>query len=150
MKRCPQCQRSYTDETLNFCFDDGIPLIAVAIDEPATALMSTGGVTPALNPSISFAGRNAISSKSIAVLPFAHLSHDPDDEFFCDGLAEELLNALAKIRRLKVAARTSSFTFKGKDANVYDIGQTLGVASVLVKNGICLASVFGDDLCRAW
>jgi hypothetical protein len=53
-------------------------------------------------------------ANSIAVLPFAHLSSTPDDEYFCDGLAEELINAMAKIEDLKVAARTSAFSFKGK------------------------------------
>lgn len=68
---------------------------------------------------------------SIAVLPFAHMSSAPDDEYFCDGLAEELINALAKIDELKVAARTSAFSFKNKNANVSDIGQTLNVRNVL-------------------
>jgi serine/threonine-protein kinase len=68
---------------------------------------------------------------SIAVLPFSNLSADPDNEYFCDGLAEELLNALAKIDHLKVAARTSAFSFKGKNANVSEIGQKLSVKTVL-------------------
>lgn len=68
---------------------------------------------------------------SIAVLPFTNMSADQENEYFCDGLAEELLNALAKIENLKVAARTSAFSFKGKNANVSDIGATLGVKSVL-------------------
>ena len=59
------------------------------------------------------------------------MSADPENEYFCDGLAEELLNALAKIEELKVAARTSAFSFKGKTANVSDIGNTLGVRTVL-------------------
>src|SRR4030095_8778266 len=50
------------------------------------------------------------SLNSIAVLPFAHMSSAPDDEYFCDGLAEELINALAKIDELRVAARTSAFS----------------------------------------
>src|SRR6478672_8765874 len=131
MKRCPQCQRSYSDETLNFCFDDGASLIAAALAEPVTAVMASGSFAPAVDSVNSKSNNGTVSAKSIAVLPFAHLSNDPNDEFFCDGLAEELLNALAKIGGLKVAARTSSFTFKGKDANVSDIGQALGVASVL-------------------
>jgi len=68
---------------------------------------------------------------SIAVLPFSNLSADSDNEYFCDGLAEELLNALAKIDHLKVAARTSAFSFKGKDANVSEIGRKLSVKTVL-------------------
>jgi serine/threonine-protein kinase len=71
------------------------------------------------------------SSPSIAVLPFLNLSPDPDNEYFCEGIAEELLNALARIDDLKVAARTSAFLFKGKAANVSEIGERLGVNTVL-------------------
>src|SRR5207248_7204193 len=69
--------------------------------------------------------------KSIAVLPFANLSADAENEYFCDGLAEELLNALAKIEGLKVAARTSAFSFKGKNTQVSEIGNVLNVKTVL-------------------
>jgi predicted ATPase/serine/threonine protein kinase/TolB-like protein len=68
---------------------------------------------------------------SIAVLPFAHMSSAADDEYFCDGLAEELINALAKIDDLKVAARTSAFSFKGKNMNISEIGTALNVKNVL-------------------
>jgi TolB-like protein/Flp pilus assembly protein TadD len=69
--------------------------------------------------------------KSIAVLPFVNMSPDKDQEYFADGLAEELLDQLAKTPGLKVIARTSSFYFKGKQATVTDIGRTLHVANVL-------------------
>jgi TolB-like protein/Flp pilus assembly protein TadD len=65
------------------------------------------------------------------VLPFQNLSADPENEFFADGLAEELLNALASIDGLHVAARTSSFSFKGKTTDIADIGAKLNVATVL-------------------
>ncbi len=68
---------------------------------------------------------------SLAVLPFANMSADVDNEHFCDGLAEELLNALSKIDALRVAARTSAFSFKGKAVDVGTIARTLGVTSVL-------------------
>jgi adenylate cyclase len=68
---------------------------------------------------------------SIAVLSFVSQSPNPEDEYFCDGLAEELLNALAKISGLKVAARTSSFSFKGKNVSVRQIGKLLNVHTVL-------------------
>ena len=73
----------------------------------------------------------ARASTSVAVLPFANMSADGDNEYFCDGLAEELLNALSKIGALKVAARTSAFSFKGKGADVATIGRTLGVTNIL-------------------
>jgi eukaryotic-like serine/threonine-protein kinase len=69
--------------------------------------------------------------KSVAVLPFANMSADHDDEHFCDGLAEELLNALSKIDALRVAARTSAFSFKGKSADVSTIARILGVSYIL-------------------
>ncbi|MBK8313063.1 MAG: protein kinase [Acidobacteria bacterium] len=68
---------------------------------------------------------------SIAVLPFVNMSADAENEYFCDGLAEELLNGLSKIEALRVAARTSAFSFKGKETDIRDIGQRLGVSSVL-------------------
>jgi TolB-like protein/Tfp pilus assembly protein PilF len=68
---------------------------------------------------------------SIAVLPFVNMSADPDNDYFCDGLAEELLNALAKLEGLKVAARTSAFSFKGKNVDVREIGRLLSVSVVL-------------------
>jgi TolB-like protein/Tfp pilus assembly protein PilF/predicted Ser/Thr protein kinase len=71
------------------------------------------------------------SAPSIAVLPFVNMSADPENEYFCDGLAEELLNALAKIDGLRVAARTSAFSFKGRETDVREIGRKLNVSSVL-------------------
>jgi TolB-like protein len=68
---------------------------------------------------------------SIAVLPFVNMSADPNQEYFSDGLTEELLNALAQVRALRVAARTSSFSFKGKNLPVAEIARALNVKTVL-------------------
>ncbi len=68
---------------------------------------------------------------SIAVLPFANMSADKENEYFSDGLAEEILNLLAKIPNLKVIARTSSFSFRGKEQDIRKIAETLGVSHVL-------------------
>jgi len=68
---------------------------------------------------------------SIAVLPFTNMSADPENEYFSDGLTEELLNVLARNPELKVTGRTSSFAFKGKLEDLRDIGQKLGVETVL-------------------
>jgi len=70
-------------------------------------------------------------SHSIAVLPFADMSQDQDQEFFCDGMAEEILNALTTVENLRVIARTSAFAFKGKNVDVRDIGKQLGVQTLL-------------------
>ncbi|MBN2409657.1 MAG: protein kinase [Candidatus Aminicenantes bacterium] len=69
--------------------------------------------------------------QSIAVLPFKDMSPQHDQDYFCEGLAEEIINALAQVKGLRVAARTSSFSFKGKEADIRDIGRLLNVASVL-------------------
>jgi TolB-like protein/cytochrome c-type biogenesis protein CcmH/NrfG len=69
--------------------------------------------------------------KSIAVLPFANMSGDPEQEFFSDGISEELLNVLAKVKGLRVTSRTSAFAFKGKDISIPKIAAELGVEHVL-------------------
>jgi adenylate cyclase len=68
---------------------------------------------------------------SIAVLPFADLSPDRDQEYFCDGMTEEIIDALAKVGGFRVVARTSSFAFKGKQQDIREIGKKLNVATVL-------------------
>ncbi len=74
---------------------------------------------------------DAVEKSSIAVLPFLDLSPKQDQEYFSDGLTEELLNTLAQVPALRVAARTSSFAFKGKDVEIDSIGRALRVAKVL-------------------
>ena len=73
----------------------------------------------------------ADDERSIAVLPFVSLSNDDSDGYFGKGIAEELLNALAQFPDLRVAARTSAFSFEGKDIDLREIGEALGVAHVL-------------------
>jgi serine/threonine protein kinase len=68
---------------------------------------------------------------SVAVLPFINMSADPEQEYFCDGMAEEIINALTQVEGLRVVARTSAFSFKGKNVNVREIGRELDVESVL-------------------
>jgi TolB-like protein len=72
-----------------------------------------------------------VSEQSIPVLPFVNMSSDKEQEYFSDGISEELLNLLAKIPQLQVTARTSSFSFKGKDTAIPEIARTLHVAHVL-------------------
>ena len=135
MKRCPDCRRDYYDETLLFCLDDGARLLSgptselsptVAFPtfeapyESATKLFHSAAASPA-----------KAATNTVAVLPFLNLSRDEEGDYFSDGLAEELLNVLSKIRGLRVAARTSAFSFKGKQTTIAEIGQILNVASVL-------------------
>ena len=77
------------------------------------------------------ATRTAAPEKSLAVLPFASLSRDADDETFADGVTEEILNALAHIPGLRVAGRSSSFSFKGKNEDLRTVGAKLNVATIL-------------------
>ena len=71
------------------------------------------------------------ADKSVAVLPFVAMSSGPDDEYFADGLTEEILNSLAQLPELLVTARTSAFSFKGQDIPVQDIAATLGVQHIV-------------------
>jgi serine/threonine-protein kinase len=95
--------------------------------------MLRGGVEPAAVPAASTADEITQSPEqpSIAVLPFVNMSADSDNEYFSDGLSEELLNVLAKIPELHVAGRTSSFAFKGKNQDLREIGQQLNVSNIL-------------------
>jgi serine/threonine-protein kinase len=90
----------------------------------AIALVSDVFVTPATPLADTRPG-------SIAVLPFVNMSADPDNQYFSDGLAEDLINALARLAGLRVASRTSSFRFRGRDADIREIGRELGVAAIL-------------------
>ena len=94
-------------------------------------LLATGSgeITPASGtPTVI---RRGPQPAGLAVLPFVNLSSDPENEYFSDGMTEELINALTKVTGLRVTARTSAFAFKGKDIDVREIGQKLNVASVL-------------------
>ncbi len=74
---------------------------------------------------------SAVSDKSVAVLPFVAMSRGPDDEFFADGMTEEILNSLAQLPELLVTARTSAFSFKGQDIPIQEIAEVLGVRHVV-------------------
>jgi adenylate cyclase len=106
-------------------------LFVYQLVRPASRSILEGGA-PATPGAPGLAGaRPSIPEKSIAVLPFVDLSQARDQEYFCDGISEEILDALAKIEGLRVVARTSSFSFKGKNADVSEIAQKLNVQNVL-------------------
>ena len=88
--------------------------------------LPAGGFFPGRNESLPFREK-----PSLAVLPFADLSPQKDQEWFCNGITEEIINRLSNIRELKVPARTSVFFFKGRDQDIHEIGKMLGVATVL-------------------
>ncbi len=95
----------------------------------AQALGAGGLTTPTDTASLPKAAVSA--AKSVAVLPFANMSADPENEYFTDGMAEEIINALTKIQSLRVTSRTSSFSFKGKNDDIGEIGKKLKVSTVL-------------------
>ena len=95
--------------------------------EFARAMMPVTVTTPTATP----APEGAQVVKSIAVLPFTNTSADPENEYFTDGMAEEIINALSKIKSLGVASRTSTFAFKGTTADIREIGKKLEVSAVL-------------------
>jgi serine/threonine protein kinase/Tfp pilus assembly protein PilF len=106
-------------------------LAKVAADRFATAAqfahaltLPSGNTPPGTTPATQ-------AGKSIAVLPFADMSPQKDQDYFCDGIAEEIINALSKVEALRVASRTSAFAFKGKNEDIGDIGAKLKVATVL-------------------
>jgi serine/threonine protein kinase/Flp pilus assembly protein TadD len=92
-----------------------------SLAEFATALEAGAGVRSSSAP----------PGRSIAVLPFVNMSADAETEFFADGMAEEILNALSKVTALRVASRTSSFAFKGRNEDIAEIGRRLRATSVL-------------------
>ncbi len=138
MKRCPECRRDYHDDTLRFCLEDGTPLVYGVSDDgqktevlPKEADNSAHAITKVFDEASISNETGPRQSNSIGVLPFTNLSADEENEYFCCGLAEELINALAKINDLKVAARTSAFSFRGQNSNVVEIGRALGVKTIL-------------------
>jgi TolB-like protein len=109
-----------------------IGLLVVAV---VVLLIDRGGETTASDPAATPVAGEVTATESgydsIGVLPFVNMSDDASQEYFSDGISEELLNALAKLRGLQVAARTSSFAFKGQNQDIIEIGRKLNVDTVL-------------------
>ena len=104
-------------------------------EPPVESTLAVDGAEEAREPSdtgqVGAADSQKVSAGSIAVLPFVNMSPDADNEYFADGISEELLNVLAGVEGLTVSSRTSAFSFKGKDTAVPEIARQLGVAHVL-------------------
>jgi len=116
-------------------FSDMGPQTLKNITEPMRAwrlLMDAGSGTPSAKPSLEVAQPLALPDKpSIAVLPFQNMSVDPEQEFFADGIAEDIITALSRYSSLFVIARDSCFSFKGRAVDVKQVGRELGVRYVL-------------------
>jgi len=105
------------------------PVVTATEDTPLPAPQNPGSaVTGEKSPQKTVAKTD---EPSVAVLPFVNMSSDPEQEYFSDGISEEILNVLTRIPNLKVAARTSSFQFKGKNLDIADIGRQLQVNHLL-------------------
>jgi TolB-like protein len=99
-------------------------------DHPATESASPAA-KPDSSVDVAPAGTTAPARASIAVLPFVNMSADAENEYFSDGISEELLNVLVRVSALEVASRTSSFAYKGKDLPLSQVARELGVANIL-------------------
>ena len=95
------------------------------------AVVAMAAIGAYFRPARSAANASSLNNASIAVLPFADMSPAKDQEYFSDGLAEQLINDLAKVSGLKVVGRSSAFQFRGKNEDLRDVGRKLGVANVL-------------------
>src|SRR5713101_3537536 len=110
------------------------------------------------NPRVSRSAEPSGRQPSIAVLPFSNLSADRENEYFGDGLAEEIISALGHIPRLKVTARTSAFAFRGKEQDIRGIAEMLGVSNILegtVRRGggrirVTAQLINAEDGCHLW
>jgi TolB-like protein len=109
-----------------FCIANAIKEIIGGIKNPTSSID-----IPTKKDSINIFKSNSESLESIAVLPFANMSSDPEQEFFSDGISEEIINMLAQVPGLKVAGRTSAFSFKGKNQDLRLIGEQLNVNHIL-------------------
>ena len=118
------------------------PVLPPAQGPAGMAAVGGQGTSSAAPVSLLPAAAIAATHASVAVLPFVDMSPERDQDHFCDGIAEEIINSLCCVRGLKVAARTSAFQYKGRATDVREIGRTLGVGAVLEGS----VRKFGDRL----
>ena len=114
------------------------------VRRPTSVYAVTGGGL-AVPESAALPTKEVEELNSVAVLPFVNMSSDPENEFFADGITEEIINLLTRVNGLKVTARTSSFVFKGQSQDVRGIGEKLGVGHVLEES---VARVSPRKACR--
>ncbi len=124
---------------IGWTFDLGVsrtvslpPAPEVSIQQPkGNELLARAEPTRSVAPTLRSTSNVETDRRTIAVLPFINISGDSDNEYFSDGIAEEILNLLAKLPQLKVASRTSSFNLKGQKIDIPNVARTLGVGTVL-------------------
>jgi TolB-like protein len=132
-----QSKSSQTGRKLDYAII-GVLIVALAyfaydkfVLDPSRDSKLVQAITEAAAEQVTGSNKADAAEKSIAVLPFVNMSDDPGNEYFSDGIAEELMNVLVKVAGLRVASRTSSFSFKGKDTSIPGIAKALNVDHVL-------------------
>ncbi|MGQ0735875.1 MAG: protein kinase domain-containing protein [Acidobacteriota bacterium] len=110
---------------------DGLRKAGLDVAEPASSATSSAPAIDRAGASPATPAPATSATPAMAVLPFANMSANKDQDYFSDGLAEEIINLLAHVPGLKVIARTSAFAFRGKEQDVREIGRALGVSSIL-------------------
>jgi adenylate cyclase len=118
-------------DRLNTAFDDGGTQTLKNITRPIQVWRWQPGLTVPSKPAPAPTALPLPDKPSIAVLPFQNMSGDPEQEYFADGMVEEIITALSRFKSLFVIARNSSFTFKGRAVDIKEVGRTLGVRYVL-------------------
>ena len=118
---------SKTDNQNRTDFRNQVNKVANAIKDIIQGIRKPGTQIKSVHSSINYPK----TEKSIAVLPFVNMSNDPEQEYFSDGMSEEILNSLSHLEDLKVAGRTSSFQFKGRNFDLREVGEKLHVQTVL-------------------
>jgi adenylate cyclase len=119
LKRCiAELRRAFDDDARNPRIIETISKRGYRLLAPVSASAAVDAAVPAV-------------SDSIAVLPFVNMSADPENEYFADGITEEIIDALAQIRELRVVARSSAFSFKGKHIDLRSVGKQLNVRTLL-------------------
>jgi TolB-like protein/Tfp pilus assembly protein PilF len=141
MKSCPQCQRVYKDDALRFCRTDGSPLVTTNTEDLPTAALRglSSDPLPISRPfgssapfSASLKGRSSRKAiDSLAVLPFTNVGANVEMEYFSDGVTESIINALSKLPKLRVVARSVIQRYRGQEIDPLQVGQELDVRAVL-------------------
>jgi len=136
---------SDVDADLSIERADYIILVALSVVVAAIVFGLVGEISKTRNPETAQFAITDIDPKSIAVLPFLNMSDDPEQEYFSDGISEDILNLLAKVPELRVTSRSSAFSFKGQNLDIPTMAAKLNVAHVLEgsvrKSGIQLRIV---------
>jgi adenylate cyclase len=118
-------------DRIDVAFDDKGEIALKNIARPVQVFALAGARQPAAKPIETAPPLRLLDKPSIAVLPFQNMSGDPEQEYFADGIAEDIITALSRFKSLMVSARNSSFTYKGKAIDIKQVGRELGVRYVL-------------------